>query len=160
MCCRMSWPPSPVANRRCRPASSAVVFVVDGLGALQLRAHAGHARLLAPRMGKKDVARSVFPSTTAAALTSLLTGEWPGRHGLVGYSVLDASRDVLINQLSGWEKEGIDPATWQRVPTVFERSPALRSFAVGLPAVRRQRLHPGDPPRRRVRLRRTRRRSA
>ncbi|HEX5857442.1 MAG TPA: nucleotide pyrophosphatase/phosphodiesterase family protein [Microbacterium sp.] len=117
-----------------RPASSAVVFVVDGLGALQLRANAGHARFLAPLMGRKDVARSVFPSTTAAALTSLLTGEWPGRHGLVGYSVLDASRGVVVNQLSGWEKEGIDPETWQRVPTVFERHPSVRSFAVGLPA--------------------------
>jgi hypothetical protein len=40
---------------------------------------------------------------------------------------------VLINQLSGWEKEGIDPATWQRVQTIFERSPAVSSFAVGLP---------------------------
>ncbi|MGC5223138.1 alkaline phosphatase family protein [Micromonospora sp. DT81.3] len=117
-----------------RPATSAVVFVVDGLGALQLRAHAGHARMLAPRMGKKDVGRSVFPSTTAAALTSLLTGEWPGQHGLMGYSVLDPTRGVLINQLSGWENEGIDPETWQRVPTVFERFAALRSFAVGLPA--------------------------
>ncbi len=28
---------------------------------------------------------SVFPSTTAAALTSFVTGQWPGRHGLVGW---------------------------------------------------------------------------
>lgn len=29
--------------------------------------------------------RSVFPSTTASALTSLVTGQWPGRHGLTGW---------------------------------------------------------------------------
>ncbi|HWI31936.1 MAG TPA: alkaline phosphatase family protein [Microbacterium sp.] len=113
-------------------AASAIVFVIDGLGALQLRTHAGHARFLAPQMGKKDVASSVFPSTTAAALTSLLTGEWPGIHGLVGYRVLDPARGVLVNQLSGWEKEGVDPATWQRVPTSFERASGLRSYAIGL----------------------------
>lgn len=28
---------------------------------------------------------SVFPSTTACALTSLVTGHWPGRHGLTGW---------------------------------------------------------------------------
>lgn len=114
------------------PATSAIVFVIDGLGALQLRAHAGHARFLAGRMGKKDVARSVFPSTTAAALTSLTTGVWPGEHGLVGYSALDPARDVVVNQLAGWEREGLDPATWQRVPTVFERVSSVTSFAVGL----------------------------
>lgn len=114
------------------PATSAIVFVIDGLGALQLRAHAGHARFLAGRMGRKDVARSVFPSTTAAALTSLTTGAWPGEHGLVGYSALNPSRGGVVNQLSGWESQGLDPATWQRVPTVFERATSVTSFAVGL----------------------------
>ena len=54
-------------------ARSAVVFVVDGLGANNLAEHTGHARFLAAHRGKKHVAASVFPSTTAAALTSLLT---------------------------------------------------------------------------------------
>lgn len=117
-----------------RPVRSAVLVVVDGLGALQLRAHAGHARTLSSAMAKKDVAYSVFPTTTAAALTSMLTGVWPGQHGLVGYRVRHPQRDVLINQLSGWD--GIDTATWQPVPTVFERLGAVsrRSFAVGVAA--------------------------
>ena len=55
-------------------ARSAVLFVIDGLGAIQLRQHAGHARRLAQAMAKRDSARTVFPSTTAAALTSLLAG--------------------------------------------------------------------------------------
>lgn len=114
-------------------ARSGVLCVVDGLGALQLRAHTGHARRLGSLMRRRDVARSVFPSTTAAALTSLLTGTDPGQHGLVGYKVLDPDADILVNQLSGWEREGVDPHTWQRSETVFERAAAegRPSFAVG-----------------------------
>lgn len=117
-------------------ATSVVLVLIDGLGAIALRAHAGHARALTAGMAKKDVAHSVFPSTTAAALTSVLTGAWPGEHGLVGYRVLDRSRDVLVNQLTGWESEGLDPATWQAMPTVFERArtEGRPTFAVGVAA--------------------------
>ncbi|MFT4260168.1 alkaline phosphatase family protein [Microbacterium sp.] len=117
-------------------AESAVLVVVDGLGAIDLRAHAGHARALTAGMGKKDVATSVFPSTTAAALTSILTGVWPGAHGLVGYSVLDRAGDRLVNQLSGWNEAAIDPASWQVAPTVFEtgRDEGRPVFAVGVAA--------------------------
>lgn len=118
------------------PARSAVLVVVDGLGAIPLRAHAGHARTLAAAMAKKDVIASVFPTTTAAALTSILTGKQPGEHGLVGYRVRDPERDVLVNQLSDWERAGIDPEVWQPMPTIFEQASAAGhpALAVGLPA--------------------------
>ena len=117
-------------------AESVVLVVIDGLGAISLRGHSGHARALTAGMAKKDVAQSVFPSTTAAALTSIVTGVWPGEHGLVGYRVLDARRDVLVNQLSGWETDGLDPLTWQAAPTIFEQAAdqGRESFAVGLAA--------------------------
>lgn len=117
-------------------AESVVLVLVDGLGAISLRAHSGHARSLTAGMTKKDVAHSVFPSTTAAALTSILTGVHPGEHGLVGYRVLDRDRGVLVNLLSGWESDGIDPAVWQPVPTVFERAgeQGRPVFAVGVAA--------------------------
>ena len=67
------------------PARSAIVWVIDGLGAFNLGARAGHARFLSEARTKRDAARTVFPSTTAAALTSLLTGALPGEHGIVGY---------------------------------------------------------------------------
>ena len=120
-------------------AESVVLVVIDGLGAISLRAHAGHARALTSGMAKRDVAYSVFPSTTAAALTSIVTGVWPGEHGLVGYRVLDPSRDVLVNQLSGWETDGIDPLTWQPSATIFETAVASGhpSFAVGVAAYAR-----------------------
>jgi predicted AlkP superfamily pyrophosphatase or phosphodiesterase len=101
-------------------ASGAVVVLVDGLGAANLQARSGHARFLAGRMAKRDVIRTVLPSTTAAALASLTTGRPPGEHGLVGYRTLDAANDRLVNQLSGWDAAMV-PETWQRCETVFER---------------------------------------
>ncbi|TXK17491.1 alkaline phosphatase family protein [Homoserinibacter sp. GY 40078] len=100
----------------------AVVVLVDGLGHEALVAARGHARTLATGAGADTAIGSGFPSTTAAALATLTTGEPSGRHGLVAYRGYDPARDVLVNQLSGWE--GLDPATWQRMPTLFERASA------------------------------------
>ena len=116
------------------PVRAAVVVLVDGLGAAALRARAGHARTLAGALTKGATATTVFPSTTAAALATLATGALPGKHGMVGYSVLDRDEGRVVNQLNGWD-EGMDPATWQPLPTVFERAAALGvpSFAIGEP---------------------------
>ncbi|PSL39430.1 putative AlkP superfamily pyrophosphatase or phosphodiesterase [Labedella gwakjiensis] len=109
---------------------SAVVVVVDGLGALALGARAGHARRLVVNQAR--TIDSVVPSTTAAALTTILTGVWPGTHGLVGYTALDRANDRVVKQLSGWDARMV-PETWQRSTTVFERTePASASIvAVG-----------------------------
>lgn len=103
------------------PVTKAVVLVVDGLGAAVLRARAGHARTLAPLLGPRATAGAGFPTTTAASLATITTGEHPGVHGLVGYTVLDPAHDRVVNQLSGWD-DRLDPASWQRSRTVFERS--------------------------------------
>jgi hypothetical protein len=73
-----------------------------------------------------------FPTTTASALASLATGTRPGQHGMVGYTVLDAANDRVVNQLSGWD-DRIHPDTWQLQPTVFETAleRGLRAVAVG-----------------------------
>jgi len=117
---------------RLPPVDAAVVLLVDGLGAAALKARAGHARTLASRLTPAAVIDGVFPTTTAAALATLTTGEAPGRHGLVGYSVLQPERDRVVNQLSGWDGE-LDPQTWQRCDTVFQRHAAadFGSYAVG-----------------------------
>lgn len=103
--------------------TNAVVLLVDGLGAEMLKARAGHARTMSAAFTAKSVIESGFPTTTAAALASLTTGVAPGEHGLVGYSVLDPAHDRIVNQLSGWD-DRLDPATWQRVPTLFEAATA------------------------------------
>lgn len=113
---------------------SAVVVLVDGLGAANLRARSGHARFLAAAFGKRDVARTVFPSTTAAALASLTTGARPGEHGLVGYRTLDSANDRLVNQLNGWD-DRMRPDDWQRRATLFEaaRERGAETVVIGAP---------------------------
>ncbi|QTX06073.1 alkaline phosphatase family protein [Agromyces archimandritae] len=113
-------------------AASVVVVLVDGLGSANLRARAGHARTLSAAHGRRDVALTTFPSTTAAALASFTTGRMPGEHGLVGYRVLDAAHDRMVNQLSGWDA-GMRPESWQPVPTVFEeaRAAGVPVYAIG-----------------------------
>lgn len=102
------------------PARSAIVLVVDGLGAHNLAARSGHARFLSSAGTKKDLARTVFPSTTASALASLLTGAAPGEHGIVGYRALVPGTDEVLNQLRGWDTDGLDPS-FQRAQPLTER---------------------------------------
>lgn len=94
-------------------ARSAILVMLDGVGAAQLRARSGHARFLASLGGPREIARTTFPSTTASALTSLLTGTDPGEHGMVGYRVRVPGTDRLANQLHGWE-DGDLADGWQR----------------------------------------------
>lgn len=104
----------------------AAVVMVDGLGKSLLKRYAGHAPFLKSVLEKDATTLQVpYPTTTAASLSSLGTGLAPGRHGLVGYDVLDPERDTVINQLGGWDPK-TDPGTWQPHPTVFERLAATR----------------------------------
>ena len=98
------------------PARAYCVVLIDGLG-LELLADAGH---IAPFLhGLLDGAslKAGCPTTTATSMGSLGTGLAPGRHGLLGYEVLDPERGVLLNELS-WHPE-VDPVRWQPHPTVF-----------------------------------------
>ncbi len=116
----------------------AVVILVDGLGAQALAHRAGHARTLAPLLNRGSTIGAGFPTTTAAALATFATGAQPGEHGLVGYTALDPAHNRVINQLSGWDSR-LDPATWQRMPTVFERAvtESIPSFVVATEKHRR-----------------------
>ncbi|WP_294181227.1 alkaline phosphatase family protein [uncultured Schumannella sp.] len=111
----------------------AIVVLVDGLGAEGLTAHRGHARTLAAHLDRDPPIDSGIPSTTAAALASLMTGTRPGEHGMVGYSVLDPTSDRVVNQLTGWGPGALDPESWQRSRTVFERAHefGIESVAIG-----------------------------
>lgn len=100
------------------PARTAIVLLVDGLGASMLRARSGHARHLTRDWGKRHTAFS-FPSTTVAGITSLTTAQPAGAHGLCAYQLYDRAAGELRNQLSGWG-DGMDPSTWQLQRTVFE----------------------------------------
>lgn len=59
-----------------------VLILADGLGLEMLSAKAT-ARTLREHI--RSEVRAVFPSSTAVALTSLATGEWPARHAVTGW---------------------------------------------------------------------------
>jgi hypothetical protein len=95
-----------------RDARTVVVLVLDGLGweALEQR------RALLPVLAGLDGGplRTVVPSTTATALTSLTTGLPPAQHGVVGFRVrIDGS---VLNILSwqGERRHQPDPISVQR----------------------------------------------
>jgi len=102
-----------------RPVRSAIVVLADGLGANAVAARAGHARFLA---AAKRRMRSGFPTTTAAALTTLATGASPGEHGVVGYSGFEPTTGAVVNLLSGWGDEV--PAGWLQTPSLFAAATA------------------------------------
>lgn len=56
--------------------------LIDGMG-MNLAPHYSPGGFFATYFSRE--LRSVFPSTTACAVTSLVTGEWPGTHGLTGW---------------------------------------------------------------------------
>jgi len=64
------------------PADHVVFTLVDGLGLATLE-RLPPGCFLRRRLARE--LRSVFPSATAAAVTSLATGEWPGRHAVPGW---------------------------------------------------------------------------
>lgn len=61
-----------------------ILLVVDGLGEAQLRRHLPRGLLARQRL---QTLESVFPSTTASAVGTLLTGVAPISHGLTGWHV-------------------------------------------------------------------------
>ena len=98
------WFPDPVAGAR-----QVVLLVIDGLGAEQLRERSPLAPILTAAAG--GAITSVAPSTTACALTTLVTGRVPAEHGVVGYRV---ALDGEIMNVLQWSVRGKDAR--MRVP--------------------------------------------
>ncbi|HEX4472114.1 MAG TPA: nucleotide pyrophosphatase/phosphodiesterase family protein [Nocardioides sp.] len=112
----VGWPEAPPLAL---PASSSyVVFLVDGLGADLLAAHAHAAPYLASLLTPDSTGTACVPSTTATSLTSLGTGLTPGAHGVVGFTSRVPGSDRLLNALF-WDKD-IDPLQWQPHTTGFQ----------------------------------------
>lgn len=114
------------------PMRMVVNAVVDGLGMHNLERGYGHAPFLRSLRDSTTALRTVFPSTTAAALASLCCGAEPGLHGLTGYRVRDPRTGDVINQLNGWDAAHPHEG-WCQLPTVYEQGAAVgyRSAVVG-----------------------------
>lgn len=75
------------------PSRTLVLFVVDGLGDRFLNRHGAGGVLLANRQGSMT---SVFPSTTATAITTYLTAQAPSQHGLTGWHMYFKELDGVL----------------------------------------------------------------
>jgi hypothetical protein len=76
---------APLANlpaEELRKATNVVFIIVDGLGDSYLRTSGAGSRLARQRRAPMS---SVFPSTTASAITTSFTGATPLEHGLTGW---------------------------------------------------------------------------
>ncbi|MCQ1581846.1 MULTISPECIES: alkaline phosphatase family protein [Streptomyces] len=109
------------------PADRNCVFLIDGLGWEQIKAHPDeapflHSLLPTSRGGTGRPLTAGFPSTTATSLASVGTGLPPGEHGLPGYTARNPRTGELMNQLR-W-KPWTEPKAWQPYPTVFQLADA------------------------------------
>lgn len=78
--------PAFLLDRDNPPQRSIVLIVIDGLGDGFLQRHGQGSHLLRYRRRRLT---SVFPSTTASAVTTLMTGLSPAEHGLNGWYIHD-----------------------------------------------------------------------
>ena len=112
---RPEWVPEPVQG-----AEQVVLFVIDGLGWLQLKERSHMAPALSNMLGGPIT--SVVPTTTATALTSITVSAPPAAHGIVGYKLVvdgEPGREVM-NVLrwrtpSGDVRQTVDPAAFQPI---------------------------------------------
>jgi hypothetical protein len=120
------WIPPQVAE-----ASQIVLLVVDGLGAEQLRERSAMAPMLSSGTGGSIT--TVAPSTTACALTTLVTGKVPAEHGVVGYRI---ALDGDVMNVLQWSVHGVDAR--MRVPAhVFQPFPSFPGSVGLVPVVTR-----------------------
>jgi hypothetical protein len=116
-----------------RGSRSIVLLVIDGMGESFLRRAGSRSVLAAHLCGGMT---SVFPSTTATAVTAFLTGVAPQQHGLVGWFTYLKEVGGLVAVLpfrtragGSLRQCGIEPARIFSAPSFFDSLP-VPGFAV------------------------------
>jgi hypothetical protein len=107
-------------------ATNLILLVIDGLGADWLTRHSPDGILNRARRG---TITSVFPPTTAAAITTYLTGDAPLQHGLTGWHTYLRELGCVMTVLPGkpryggasYRRAGIDPIKLFGHLSVFDR---------------------------------------
>ncbi|MBJ7434069.1 MAG: alkaline phosphatase family protein, partial [Microbacteriaceae bacterium] len=102
------------------------------LGSVNLSARSAHARNIGS-LSRSDVL-SGFPTTTASALTTLMTGRSPGQTGMLGYAIRDPATGNIVNQLSGLD--ALTPEVWQPAPTLWEQNTDIPTAIISSPRYR------------------------
>lgn len=122
-------PPTSIASH-----AKVVLLVVDGLGYEYLRENAPGGALCAHLRGSVT---SVFPSTTASAITTFLTGRAPQQHALTGWFMWYEEAGEIVAPLpfitrvdrSSLAARGIEPRQLFDSPPLFDEI-AAESFVV------------------------------
>ena len=143
--CGARGPADPPPLRSVDPAllvgvRNVVLVLCDGLGSDQLQrlATAGDVPFLArilDRAGRHDAAQlidatTIFPSTTAAAITTLQTARTPQEHGNIAY-FLWLEEFATVAQMLRWgpaaqrrgsffDDRAIDPRSYAKVPSIHK----------------------------------------
>lgn len=102
-----------------RPKRKILVVLVDGMGAENVLARAGHAPWLAREINAGGTTLASFPATTSSNIAGFATGLMPGEHGFIGHVVQDAHFGERLNLLNGWNEQ-TDARLWQPNQTVSE----------------------------------------
>jgi len=103
-------------------ARNVLLLIVDGLGDNYLRREGAGGALLARRRG---AITSVFPSTTASAITTSYTGWTPLEHGLTGWWTLFGAAGCVGSPLPFQRRGektalGVPPAAVYRAGSLFD----------------------------------------
>lgn len=106
-------------------ARNLVLLLIDGLGYNYLSNRGAGSRLHSHLAGRMT---SVFPSTTASAITTTFTGLAPAEHGLTGWFTWFGEADTIAaalpfkprGQAEPLESRGIRPSTLYRGAPLFD----------------------------------------
>ena len=104
-----------------------VLLVIDGYSAAAHHRYGAHLTRVGDEPFQDATITSVFPSSTAAALTSLQTGVGPGRHGMAGYTLFLPALGRVVNMVRFQPVDGgqfdasvLDTASFLPVPTIYD----------------------------------------
>lgn len=92
-----------------KPYKNVVLLVMDGMGMNVLERNLPENDFL--RQHIKTEISSVYPCTTTAATTSILTGKTPAEHGWIGWSCYFKEVDKCIDLFSSYESGTEKPAS-------------------------------------------------
>jgi hypothetical protein len=125
---------APLRGLRLEKTTNVVLLIVDGLGDNFLRRHGAGGELARRR---RSAMTSVFPSTTASAITTSYTGRTPLEHGLTGWFTYFGEAGCVAAPLpfrsrgdnASLRQRGFFPETAFPGRSVFEALP-IRSVVV------------------------------
>jgi predicted AlkP superfamily pyrophosphatase or phosphodiesterase len=111
-----------------RAARNIVLFVADGLGWRFLRSSSAGAALRSHAWGSMT---SVFPSTTASAITTFMTGLAPRRHALTGWHMYFAELERILAVLPLATRDpALPPLVPETLPArLFDHAPLSSMMA-------------------------------